>query len=44
LLFDMNETNIFFLLFGWMASIIRLSLLISVCIGDGFLRRFREIY
>ncbi len=34
LLFGMNETNIFFLLFGWTASIIRLSLLISVCTAD----------
>lgn len=44
LLFDMNESNIFFLLFGWTASIIRLSLLISVCAGDGFLRNFRKRY
>ena len=40
LLFGMGEENIFFLLFGWTASAIRLSLLISVCTGDRFLRKF----
>ena len=40
LLFGIGEDNVFFLLFGWTASIIRLSLLICVCVGDRFLRRF----
>jgi hypothetical protein len=34
LLFGMTEDSVFFLLFGWMASLIRLSLLISVCTAD----------
>ncbi|MBQ3490196.1 MAG: hypothetical protein IJA86_06375 [Clostridia bacterium] len=34
LLFGAGDKSIFFLLFGWMASIIRLSLLISVCTAD----------
>ena len=41
LLFGVSEKNIFFILFGWMASIIRLSLLICVCTGDRFLQKFK---
>ncbi len=44
LLFGAGEQNIFFLLFGWTASLIRLSLLISVCTTDCspiFLRCFK---
>ena len=40
LLFGAGESSIFFLLFGWMASVIRLSLLISVCTADRFPKRF----
>ena len=40
MLFGMGENSVFFLLFGWTASIIRLSLLISVCAGDCLIRGF----
>ena len=39
LLFGMVENHIFFLLFGWTASVIRLSLLVSVCTADCFPRK-----
>ena len=37
--FGMGEKNIFFLLFGWTASAIRLSLLVSVCLADHIPRK-----
>ena len=40
MLFGMGESSVFFLLFGWTASIIRLSLLLCVCVGESFTRRF----
>ncbi|MBR7161816.1 MAG: hypothetical protein IKD07_05320 [Clostridia bacterium] len=42
LLFGLKEDGIFCLLFGWTVSLIRLSLLICVCSGDRFLRRFAK--
>ena len=39
LLFGTEEQNVFFLLFGWMASVIRLSLLVSVCTSGNFSRK-----
>lgn len=40
MLFGMGENSVFLLLFGWTASIIRLSLLLCVCAGESFTRRF----
>lgn len=40
LLFGAEENNVFYLLFGWTASVIRLSLLICVCTADSFSSRF----
>ena len=39
LLFGTEEQNVFFLLFGWTASLIRLSLLVSVCTSGNFSRK-----
>ena len=40
LLFGAGENNVFYLLFGWTASVIRLSLLICVCTADSLPSRF----
>jgi len=40
LLFGTGERSVFYLLFGWMASVIRLSFLLCVCTADSFPSRF----
>ena len=40
LLFGAGENSVFYLLFGWTASVIRLSLLLCVCTADCFPRRW----